>query len=419
MSEALRDLVVSLSLQTDNFTRNIRSVNRQIQEAESYFRQASAGVEDFEQSAAGLSTKLSTLERKLSLQQDAVDQYERALQAANTRLQECYDRQNDYASRLQNARAAQAALKQQVQAGAQAVQHYSQTLGANHSATIAAQGNLDRLKEEYRLSVVEVRKLSGQNTALEKSTQNAADAVSQANTNLNNARAAVQTTEAEIEQCNQALRLAQTEWDAAGKAIKDNTSAINSFGKQISLAESKFRLASAGIKELDKSVPGLTAKLTMLGDKVELQEQQVQKYEQTLEEAKRQLLAAQQANDPDKIQEATDAVTEAETALNNARAELKQTRSEIEETNRHLRTAQSMWTELGEDLTAAGERLKKTGVLFTEIGQTLTTTVTAPVLALGATAIKASVSFESAFTSVRKTVDATDAQFTQLSADIK
>ena len=28
MSETLRDLVVSLSLQTDNFTRNIRSVNR-------------------------------------------------------------------------------------------------------------------------------------------------------------------------------------------------------------------------------------------------------------------------------------------------------------------------------------------------------------------------------------------------------
>lgn len=45
--------------------------------------------------------------------------------------------------------------------------------------------------------------------------------------------------------------------------------------------------------------------------------------------------------------------------------------------------------------------------------------VTAPILALGATAIKASISFESAFTSVRKTVDATDDQFNQLSTDIK
>ena len=35
MSETLRDLVVSLSLNSDNFTRNIKSINKQIQEAES------------------------------------------------------------------------------------------------------------------------------------------------------------------------------------------------------------------------------------------------------------------------------------------------------------------------------------------------------------------------------------------------
>ena len=48
MSETLRDLVVSLSLNSDNFTRNIKSINKQIQEAESAFRLASAGVENFE-----------------------------------------------------------------------------------------------------------------------------------------------------------------------------------------------------------------------------------------------------------------------------------------------------------------------------------------------------------------------------------
>ena len=53
MSEALRDLVVSLSLQTDNFTRNIRSVNKQIQEAESKFRLAAAGIEGFEKTESG------------------------------------------------------------------------------------------------------------------------------------------------------------------------------------------------------------------------------------------------------------------------------------------------------------------------------------------------------------------------------
>ena len=37
MSEVLRDLVVSLSLDGDNFSRNLTSINKQIQEAESEF----------------------------------------------------------------------------------------------------------------------------------------------------------------------------------------------------------------------------------------------------------------------------------------------------------------------------------------------------------------------------------------------
>lgn len=185
MSETLRDLVVSLSLQTDNFTRNIKSVSKQIQEAESQFKLAAAGVEGFERTTTGLSTQLSTLERRLSLQKDAVTQYQRALEAANNKLSECYDRQNDYAQRLEDAKKAQQSLKEQVGAAAQQVKTFSSTLGESDSATIAAKANLDALKVEYRASVQEVKKLSGQNTALQKTTQNAADAVSQANTNLN------------------------------------------------------------------------------------------------------------------------------------------------------------------------------------------------------------------------------------------
>ena len=88
MSETLRDLVVSLSLNSDNFTRNIRSVQKQIQEAQSAFKLASAGVQGFEKTAAGLSTKLDTLKRTMSLQKDAVGQYERALQQASDKLQD-------------------------------------------------------------------------------------------------------------------------------------------------------------------------------------------------------------------------------------------------------------------------------------------------------------------------------------------
>ena len=120
MSETLRDLVVSLSLNSDNFARNIRSVQKQIQEAQSAFKLASAGVQGFEKTAAGLSTKLDTLKRTMSLQKDAVGQYGRALQQASDKLQECYTRQNDYAQRLADAKDKQQQLKTEVASAAQA-----------------------------------------------------------------------------------------------------------------------------------------------------------------------------------------------------------------------------------------------------------------------------------------------------------
>ena len=50
MAETLRELVVALSLDSSNFSRNMRSINQQIKEAESTFRLAGAGVENFEPS---------------------------------------------------------------------------------------------------------------------------------------------------------------------------------------------------------------------------------------------------------------------------------------------------------------------------------------------------------------------------------
>ena len=419
MSETLRDLVVSLSLNSDNFTRNIKSINKQIQEAESAFRLASAGVENFETTTAGLSSKLSTLQRTFQLQQDAVGQYERALQQASDKLQECYTRQNDYAQRLTNAKDKQQQLKTEVASAAQAYKHYKNTLGETDSATIAAKANLDAYKGEYRAAVQEVKKLEGQNVALKKSTQNAADAFSAAQTKLNGAKGAVKETAAEIDQCNRQLALSRTSWASAGEAIQASQRSIASIGKQMKTAESSYRLAAAGVKDFDKSTAGLTAKLTLLQEKLGLQQKAVAEYEKALAAAKEQLQAAQQVNDPDKIREATDAVQDAETALNNARAAVKQTQADIASCNKELKTAQSEWTKAGKSLESFGKSCDSVSKNLNKAGKLLSTTLTTPIVALGTAAIKSSIDFESSFTSVRKTVDATEAQFEQLAATSK
>ena len=59
MAETLRELVVALSLDSSNFSRNMRTINQQIKEAESTFRLAGAGVENYEKTIAGTESKLS------------------------------------------------------------------------------------------------------------------------------------------------------------------------------------------------------------------------------------------------------------------------------------------------------------------------------------------------------------------------
>ena len=143
MSEVLRDLVVSLSLDGDNFSRNLTSINKQIQEAESEFRRTASGVENFEKSVSGTQSQLS------SLQQKAVKQYERALEAANKKLENAYARQGRLTESLDAAKQKNADLKQQVAAATKQYERFSRELGESDSATLAAKANLDALSQEY------------------------------------------------------------------------------------------------------------------------------------------------------------------------------------------------------------------------------------------------------------------------------
>jgi len=219
MAETLRELVVALSLDSSNFSRNMRTINAQIKEAESTFRLAGAGVENFEKTVAGTESKLSMLGNKLTQQNRAVEQYSRALVAANDKLKENYDRHKDYSARLEQAKSRQEALRFEVETSKVAYEQYRDTLGETDSATIAAKQNLERYQQEYEDATAEVTKLEGQVKALQKTMQNSADTVSKAQTDLNNAKAGVKETEAEIKKLTEQLYRMKSAWTQAGEAL--------------------------------------------------------------------------------------------------------------------------------------------------------------------------------------------------------
>jgi len=298
MAETLRDLVVSLSLQTDNFTRNIKSVNTQIKEAESAFKLAASGVTNFEQTTDGLTAKQTTLTRQLNLQKVAVEQYQKALEAAKKKLAECQTNQATFEAKLASAK------------------------GAGQSAAA-------------------LKKLEGQVTATKKATQNAADAVSSTSAKLNNAQAAVRNTQAALNACNGSIASMRSGWTQSAQVMERNQSTIAMLGLRMRTVQSEFTLATAGIKNTSESTTALTAKLKMLNSELTLQQATVRRYEESLAAAKTQLKAAQKENDPSKIRQARQAVEENTASLNNARAAYVTTQQAIRETNQALTLASS------------------------------------------------------------------------------
>lgn len=295
MSETLRDLVVSLSLQTDNFTRNIKTVNTHIKEAESAFKLAASGVTNFEQTTEGLASKQTMLTRQLDLQKVAVDQYQKALTAANKKLEECKKNQRDAQTRFDAA--------------------------------------------QTTASAAELKKLSGALEATKKATQNASDAVHSTTTKLNNAQAAVRNTQAALNACNGSIASMRSGWAQSAQVLERNQSTIAMLGLRMRTVQSEFTLATAGIKNTSESTTALTAKLKMLDTELNIQQATVRKYEESLAAAKTQLKAAQRENDPSKIRQARAAVEENTASLNNARAAYATTQQEIRETNRELTAA--------------------------------------------------------------------------------
>lgn len=224
MAENLRDLVVSLSLDGDNFSRNIKSINAQIKEAESGFKAAGAGVEKFEGTLGGAQAKAQMLAQKLALQGKAVEQYERALGAAQGKLEASYQQHEKLSRALEDAKSRYAELA-------------------------ASQGEGSDAAQEQ---AAEIKKLEGQLRIVDRQLQSNANAVTSATTNLNNARAAVSRTRQELSTTNEEIRKQTSEWTKAGEALSKFSEKANKAGK---------KLTSAG-KALSV---GLTAPITAVG----------------------------------------------------------------------------------------------------------------------------------------------------------
>lgn len=143
--------------------------------------------------------------------------------------------------------------------------------------------------------------------------------------------------------------------------------------------------------EWGSSVEGLGAKQSTLSTLLDSQKAKVQQ----LSESYQRVVEEQGAN--------STAAENLATSLNRATAEMTRTETELTQVTSALqrqqdeiRLSESSWTRLGDTMTEAGERMKKAGDKMKNAGESLSATVTLPLVAVGAGAIAVADQFDTA-----------------------
>lgn len=99
--------------------------------------------------------------------------------------------------------------------------------------------------------------------------------------------------------------------------------------------------------------------------------------------------------------------------------ELIKTESQLKNYEKQLKSTTAATNEFVQKTKEAGDKLQNIGKKMTDVGKNLSMKLTAPIVGLGTLATKAAVDFETAFAGVRKTVDATEAEFEVLKKGIR
>ena len=175
---------------------------------------------------------------------------------------------------------------------------------------------------------------------------------------------------------------------------------INNIITQTKTLSSEMKKLESSFQAEGRSISENIAKKKLLNEQIKVQEQRVQALSDMLEKSKAKY--GENANETLKWQQA---VNNAETELNNLKKELDSVPSALQT--------------VGSNMQQAGEKMKSFGDGMTSIGKNMTQTVTTPIVGAFAASAKAVVDWETAFTGVMKTVDASDAEYQQLSDNIK
>ena len=175
---------------------------------------------------------------------------------------------------------------------------------------------------------------------------------------------------------------------------------INQIITQAKTLSSEMKKLESSFKNEGRSLSENASKRRLLNEQIKNQETRVKELSSMLDKSKEKF--GEEATETLKWQQ----------ALNNAETELNQLKNTLKDMPNSLQL-------VGQNMQDIGSKWKSAGDSIKSVGQGLTQNVTVPIVGAFAGATKAAVDWETAFTGVMKTVDASDAEYAQLASNIK
>lgn len=214
MSENVRELTVSLLLDGNQFERNIRTINKQIKEAESEFQKAAAGSDRFEKTLKGMREKAASLTKQLESQNKIAGQYGAKIKSLNARLEEQGKRYTQLKQQMGWEESNREEMSRKVAEQTARLKELTFAFGADSDAAKAAAEQLKFYREEQqrfeKAAAATSKELDNQSGRM----RTTLDAISDASAGLNR-------TQAEIKELTLELNKNRSAWYTHGVAMQD------------------------------------------------------------------------------------------------------------------------------------------------------------------------------------------------------
>jgi TP901 family phage tail tape measure protein len=163
---------------------------------------------------------------------------------------------------------------------------------------------------------------------------------------------------------------------------------ISSLNREMRKVQSEFKLASAEMGKHGKELDSLKLRSDSLTKQTELQRQKVQALE-----------AAHQKSVETKGEDAK-ATQDLEIKLNRAKTQLAYMEQDLKKVNQEIEVQSTGWYKLSKSLAPLGQSLRDAGQKMEAVGKNLSMKVTAPLMGLGAAAVKVGSDFETGMSEV-------------------